>query len=63
MTGHTSILLISGVLLIPAISPKDDSPSLLYILDAKDLSEIATAEIPAHVAMPYTFHGQFLHKI
>ena len=45
-----------GVLLVMVLSDKND---FLSVLDAKDLSEIARAEIPENVKGALTFHGFF----
>ena len=45
-----------GVLLVMVLSDKND---FLSVLDARDLREIARADVPAHVKGSYTFHGFF----
>ena len=52
----------SGVLLAPILSLTDEVQSALLILNAKDMTEIARAEIPANVKVPFTFHGFFSSK-
>lgn len=48
-----------GVLLIMVLSSKND---FLSVLDAKNLKEIARAEIPENVKGAFTFHGFFANK-
>ncbi|CAF0792683.1 unnamed protein product [Brachionus calyciflorus] len=45
-----------GVLLVLVLSDKND---YLSVLDAKDLKELARAEIPEQVKSAFTFHGFF----
>lgn len=49
-----------GVLLVMVLSEKND---YLSVLDAKDLKEIAKAEIPQDVKGAFTFHGFFADQI
>jgi len=48
-----------GVLLAPILSLTDEVQSALLILNAKDMTEIAKAEIPANIKVPFSFHGFF----
>ena len=45
-----------GVLL-SVVLDADAGTSFLLVLDARDLSELARAEVPHHI--PFGFHGQF----
>jgi carotenoid cleavage dioxygenase-like enzyme len=45
-----------GVLLVMVLSDKND---FLSVLDARDLSEIARADVPPDVKAAFTFHGFF----
>jgi len=46
-----------GVLL-SVVLDADAGRSLLLVLDAADLSELARAQVPHHI--PFSFHGQFV---
>jgi carotenoid cleavage dioxygenase-like enzyme len=46
----------AGVLLSIVLDGERGS-SFLLVLDARDLSELARAEVPHHI--PFGFHGQF----
>ena len=45
-----------GVLLSVALDARAGT-SMLLVLDAADLNEVARAEVPHHI--PFGFHGQF----
>ncbi|XP_018427126.1 PREDICTED: beta,beta-carotene 9',10'-oxygenase-like [Nanorana parkeri] len=47
-----------GVILSAILTPHQDKNTFLLILDAKDFTEIARAEVP--LQMPYGFHGIFV---
>ncbi|XP_068097057.1 carotenoid-cleaving dioxygenase, mitochondrial-like [Hyperolius riggenbachi] len=47
-----------GVILSAVLTPRQNLNTFLLILDAKDFTEIARAEVP--VQMPYGFHGVFV---
>jgi carotenoid cleavage dioxygenase-like enzyme len=44
--------------LLSVVLDADAGRSLLLVLDASDLSELARAEVPHHI--PFSFHGQFM---
>lgn len=46
-----------GVLLTIVAAPGSQRPGYLLILNAKDLSEIARAEVECNI--PVTFHGMY----
>ena len=46
-----------GGVLLSVVLDAERASSFLLVLDARDLSELARAEVPHHV--PYSFHGQF----
>ncbi|XP_062995457.1 carotenoid-cleaving dioxygenase, mitochondrial isoform X2 [Elgaria multicarinata webbii] len=48
----------SGVILSIVLTPKQNRGSFLLILDAKNFTEVARAEVP--VQIPYGFHGMFV---
>lgn len=53
-----SLLLITGVVLSVVVSPgAGQKPAYLLVLNAKDLSEVARAEVEINI--PVTFHGLF----
>ncbi|KAM5142359.1 carotenoid-cleaving dioxygenase, mitochondrial-like [Mantella aurantiaca] len=47
-----------GVILSAVLTPHQDKSTFLLILDAKDFTEVARAEVP--VQIPYGFHGIFV---
>ncbi|XP_072283191.1 carotenoid-cleaving dioxygenase, mitochondrial [Pyxicephalus adspersus] len=47
-----------GVILSAVLTPYQDRSTFLLILDAKDFTEIARAEVPLQI--PYGFHGIFV---
>ncbi|XP_063799275.1 carotenoid-cleaving dioxygenase, mitochondrial-like [Pseudophryne corroboree] len=47
-----------GVLLSAVLTPDQNKSTFLVILDAKDFTEMARAEVP--VQIPYGFHGMFV---
>lgn len=49
----------SGVLLTIVAAPGSQRPAYLLILNAKDLSEVARAEVECSI--PVTFHGMYKH--
>ena len=50
------------MLLVAILSLTDEVRSALLILNAKDMTEIARAETPENVNVPYSFHGIFSSK-
>ena len=54
---------ILGVILSPILSLDDDVKTALLILNAKTMTEIARAEVPTGVLVPFTFHGLFSNKL
>lgn len=48
-----------GVVLVMVLSSKQD---FLSVLNARDMSEIARARVPADVKASFTFHGFFANK-
>ena len=53
---------MSGVLLFYVIPFDEKKPTFLQVLDALDLSELATAEISADIQVPFSFHGSFVSQ-
>lgn len=49
--------LSTGVLLTIVAAPGSQRPAYLLILNAKDLSEVARAEVECSI--PVTFHGMY----
>ena len=47
----------TGVLLTIVVAPGSQRPGYMLILNARDLSEIARAEVEC--TMPVTFHGMY----
>ncbi|XP_075695865.1 carotenoid-cleaving dioxygenase, mitochondrial-like [Rhinoderma darwinii] len=47
-----------GVILSPVLTPDQHKNTFLLILDAKDFTEIARAEVPVNI--PFGFHGIFV---
>lgn len=52
-----TVIVLTGVLLTIVAAPGSQRPAFLLILNAKDLSEIARAEVDCGI--PVTFHGMY----
>lgn len=52
-----AVVVSTGVLLTIVAAPGSQRPGYLLILNAKDLSEVARAEVECTI--PVTFHGMY----
>lgn len=57
IVSWSSYAVATGVLLTIVAAPGSQRPAYMLILNAKDLSEIARAEV--EITIPVTFHGMY----
>jgi len=53
-------IVLTGTLLTPVSSWTDEQCSFLVAIDAKTFQEVARAELPSSICLPFSLHGVFV---